>query len=110
MRYTKWLISLAGCLWLAWFAAGCNAVEREQIPDTILDRSILVFSKTDGFRHDSIEPGVEAVQALGEANGVFVFATEDAGYFNPDAVEQSVDDDSGSADADDAEDPDEESG
>ncbi len=62
---------------------GCEVeTEREELPDTLLDHSLLVFSKTDGWRHDSIEAGVDAVMALGEENGVFVFATEDAGYFN----------------------------
>jgi type 1 glutamine amidotransferase len=42
---------------------------------------ILVFSKTAGFRHTSIEPGVSALRALGTANGFSIDATEDAGQF-----------------------------
>ena len=42
---------------------------------------VLVFSKTAGFRHDSIPAGITAVQALGSANGFGVTATEDAGKF-----------------------------
>jgi type 1 glutamine amidotransferase len=42
---------------------------------------ILVFSKTAGFRHGSIEPGTAALRALGDANGFAVDATEDAGRF-----------------------------
>ncbi|MFC5828313.1 ThuA domain-containing protein [Nonomuraea insulae] len=42
---------------------------------------VLVFSKTAGFRHDSIPAGVEAVRSLGAANGFTVTATEDAGAF-----------------------------
>lgn len=41
----------------------------------------LVFSATDGFRHDSIEPGIEAIKQLGAENGFNVFATEDAEIF-----------------------------
>lgn len=52
------------------------------VPQTELDHSILVFSKTSGFRHSSIEAGVEAISSLGEENDVFVFATEDASVFN----------------------------
>lgn len=65
--------------------SGCDEVEErelEEIPDTILDHSLLVFSKTDGWRHDSIESGIDAVELLGETNGVFVFSTENAEYFN----------------------------
>ncbi|GAA3563373.1 hypothetical protein GCM10022419_050120 [Nonomuraea rosea] len=42
---------------------------------------VLVFSKTAGFRHDSIPAGVEAVRSLGTANGFTVTATEDASVF-----------------------------
>lgn len=42
---------------------------------------ILVFSKTAGFRHDSIPAGIAAIRQLGTANGFAVDATEDAGAF-----------------------------
>ena len=44
---------------------------------------VLVFSKTAGFRHSSIEVGVAAIQRLGRENGFGVDATEDAGAFTP---------------------------
>ncbi|MEU5964158.1 ThuA domain-containing protein [Micromonospora parva] len=43
--------------------------------------TVLVFSKTAGFRHGSITPGIAAIQQLGAANGFTVEATEDAGQF-----------------------------
>lgn len=46
-------------------------------------RRVLVFSKTAGFRHDSIPDGVTAVRELGETGGFRVDATEDAGAFTP---------------------------
>jgi len=42
---------------------------------------VLVFSKTAGFRHSSIETGVAALKALGSQNGFAVDATEDATAF-----------------------------
>ncbi|MFG2473145.1 ThuA domain-containing protein [Streptomyces canus] len=42
---------------------------------------VLVFSKTAGFRHDSIPDGVTAVKQLGETGGFTVDATEDANAF-----------------------------
>ena len=42
---------------------------------------VLVFSKTAGFRHSSIEPGIAAIRKLGQENGFAVDATEDAGAF-----------------------------
>ncbi|WNJ19805.1 ThuA domain-containing protein [Pontibacter sp. G13] len=42
---------------------------------------MLVFSKTEGYRHASIEPGIDALQKLGETHGFSVHATEDAAVF-----------------------------
>jgi len=43
---------------------------------------ILVFSKTDGYRHESIESGIEAIKKLGQQNDFTVEVTEDATLFN----------------------------
>ena len=48
------------------------------------ETTILVFSKTAGFRHDSIPDGIAAIQALGEQNGFNVEATEDSTAFTED--------------------------
>jgi type 1 glutamine amidotransferase len=42
---------------------------------------VLVFSKTLGFRHDSIPAGITAIRSLGRANGFTVTATEDPSAF-----------------------------
>lgn len=42
---------------------------------------VLVFSKTAGFRHDSIPAGIAAIRQLGTQNGFVVDATEDAAAF-----------------------------
>ena len=42
---------------------------------------MLVFSKTAGFRHDSIPAGIQAIRDLGAANNFTVTATEDAAAF-----------------------------
>lgn len=42
---------------------------------------VLVFSKTAGFRHDSIPDAIAALQQLGASNGFTVAATEDAAQF-----------------------------
>ncbi|MEQ0560778.1 ThuA domain-containing protein [Amycolatopsis sp. NEAU-NG30] len=39
---------------------------------------VLVFSKTAGYRHDSIPAGIQAIRELGAAHGFDVTATEDA--------------------------------
>ncbi len=47
--------------------------------------TVLVFSKTAGFRHDSIPQGIAAIEALGAEHGFAVDSTEDAAWFS-DAV------------------------
>jgi len=42
---------------------------------------VLIFSKTNGFRHASIPVGIAAIKRLGEANGFDVDATEDSSKF-----------------------------
>jgi type 1 glutamine amidotransferase len=43
---------------------------------------VLVFSRTTGFRHDSIPDAVAAIQRLGADNGFAVDATEDPSAFS----------------------------
>ncbi len=47
------------------------------------DFRVLVFSRTAGFRHDSIPAGLALVRDLGAAHGFGVDASEDAGLFTP---------------------------
>ncbi|MFG1992600.1 ThuA domain-containing protein [Actinoplanes sp. NPDC048988] len=46
--------------------------------------SVLVFSKTAAFRHDSIPAGIAAIKKLGEDNGFTVDTTEDGAAFTDD--------------------------
>jgi type 1 glutamine amidotransferase len=50
-------------------------------PASSEDFRVLVFTKTSGFRHDSIPNGIALVQALGAAHGFRVDASEDASRF-----------------------------
>jgi glucose/arabinose dehydrogenase len=43
--------------------------------------SVLLFTKTAGFRHSSIPAGITAIRELGQQNGFTVDATEDASAF-----------------------------
>ncbi|PCE64439.1 ThuA domain-containing protein [Sediminicola luteus] len=43
--------------------------------------NLLIFSKTAGFRHESIETGVKALRELCSQNGIEVTHTEDARWF-----------------------------
>lgn len=75
------------------FAVGCgegppSAVEetgptlQELAPTPSGAPSLLVFSRTVGFRHDSISDGLTALTGLAQQHGFGLSSTEDAGHFN----------------------------
>ncbi|WP_433347573.1 ThuA domain-containing protein [Microtetraspora malaysiensis] len=49
---------------------------------------VLVFSKTTGFRHDSIPDGIAAIQKLGQDDGFAVDTTEDSTKFTDENLAQ----------------------
>jgi len=51
--------------------------------NAVVSPAILVFTKTTGFRHDSIPAGVAAVERLAAELGYETEHTEDAGVHNP---------------------------
>lgn len=70
---------------------GCGNEHEQANSDVLLDvpnNHILVFSKTDGWRHDSIEAGQEALRLLGEQHNVAVTVSEYAEMFNADTLAQ----------------------
>ncbi len=66
------------CFLTTLFAISCTSREK----------AILVFSKTSGFRHGSIEAGISALQKIGIENDLKVTITEDARYFVEDSLQQ----------------------
>lgn len=48
--------------------------------------AVLIVSKTNGYRHDSIAEAVPAIERLVKARGWSSFATENAAVFNSDAL------------------------
>ncbi|MFF3644176.1 ThuA domain-containing protein [Streptomyces sp. NPDC002564] len=63
---------------------GCVSGPAASTPEATGPRAgekVLVFSKTAGFRHDSIPDGIAAIKELGAAGGFTVDATEDARAF-----------------------------
>ncbi len=69
----SWLL-VAWVILCAWASSSAMAETRPQF-------AALVFSKTTGFRHDSIPQGIAAIKALGADHGFAVDSTEDAVRF-----------------------------
>lgn len=49
--------------------------------------AILVFSRTEGYRHASIGPGIEALRSLAAEDGLQVVATENPAEFTPERLD-----------------------
>jgi type 1 glutamine amidotransferase len=73
VRVIGWLLALA--------VGGVIAVAATADAAPGTGYRILVFSKTAGYRHPSIPPGVAAIRQLGADHGFVVDATEDARVF-----------------------------
>ena len=61
----------------------------DSVPPTLpaLKRpAVLIISKTNGYRHDSIAEAVPAIERLVKARGWSSFATENAAVFNPEQL------------------------
>ncbi|THV38700.1 ThuA domain-containing protein [Glycomyces buryatensis] len=50
------------------------------------NRSILIFTKTTGFRHDSIPAGVKAIKEIATELGYDAVHTEDADVYEPESL------------------------
>ena len=57
-------------------------------PGIIGPKGVLIFSKTNGFRHSSIEPGIAALQKVGKQRGWTVVTTENGAFFNDDYLKR----------------------
>jgi len=75
----------AGVLLLVALAAACRtdrSATEPSGPSSPRPPRVLVFSRTAGFRHDSIPAGIAAIRRLGAEHGFAVDATEDPAAFD----------------------------
>lgn len=49
---------------------------------------VLIFTKTNGYRHESIETGVQTISGLGKENHFEITHTEDSNMFTKDGLDQ----------------------
>jgi len=85
------VIVLTGAATLLWFSGGWNIVfpssqhdsKAPSIPKNLASAALLVFSKTNSFRHiDGIAGGNLAIKQIAKKNGWGLFSTENGAVFN----------------------------
>lgn len=79
ISYSEKLV--AGLLLLLITAGGCGDKSSAETPPA-QKNTLLIFSKTEGFRHNSIEAGAKTLQKLAKNHGWTADHTEDASVFN----------------------------
>ena len=78
-NYTLIIIFLLG-------AIGWSACKTENGTSTAIVPHVLIFTKTRAFRHECIEPGVNAMQAYLSKHGITTVHSEDSLMFTPDKL------------------------
>jgi type 1 glutamine amidotransferase len=68
--------------WLPWQKPVFDTKLTSQLP-IINDNGVLIFSKTNGFRHSSIEAGIQAITGACVQKGWQVYATENGAIMDP---------------------------
>ena len=83
-------MSLGGCgVWRAFFPSHHHDRVPPELPAGLHAPAVLVFSKTNGFRHEEAIPaGVALIREIAERRGWSVFATENGAAFRPEVLEQ----------------------
>jgi len=76
----RWLLLLIAAL------CSCSPAAQERRARGGAIFSALIFSKTAGFRHDSIRNGIQAISELAAENGFNADASEDSKLFTDDAL------------------------
>ncbi|WP_327470784.1 ThuA domain-containing protein [Sphingopyxis sp.] len=88
-------LALTAALWFALQAPAAAPDPRRPAPtfDSVAPEipkltrpAVLIVSKTNGYRHDSIAAAVPAIERLAKARGWSSFATENAAVLNPESL------------------------
>src|SRR6056297_3533130 len=85
----KHITTAASVVFLLFMAASlisCTEESRPAVPNTDSQDKLLVFTKTEGYRHASIPDGVDALKAIAAEKGWGIYHTEEALVFNPDSL------------------------
>ena len=81
MKKTTFLLLL---LCLAFSGIFSQDAQPPKIVEEGIPELVLAFTKTEGYRHKSIEKGVQTLREIGRENGFIVLQTETAEDFNDD--------------------------
>jgi len=73
-------------MFAAAIALACSTILHDDVALSVPHPRVLVFSKTGGFRHDSIPTGIETIKAIASEYDLQVTASEDASVFSKEGL------------------------
>lgn len=81
MKKTRRIIFSLVIIAVGMSTISCEESPKDQIPEKG-ELNVLLFSKTNAFRHESIEPGGAALKSYFESHDISSTHTEDSSFFN----------------------------
>ena len=78
------IIAMGVFIWKAKYGINFYDSTPPELPTEFSEKAVLVFSKTNGFRHgEAIETAIPIFEKMAEDNGWTLYATDNGAIFNP---------------------------
>lgn len=76
-------------IWKAKYGINFYDSEAPTLPESLKEKTVLIFSKTNGFRHgEAIEAAIPLFGKMAAKNGWDLYATDNGAVFNPQQLKQ----------------------
>ena len=83
------VIAMGAFIWKARYGFNFYETKVAELPANLTGKTVLLFSKTNGFRHgEAIEASVLAFEKMAADNGWTLYATEEGGVFNQEQLQK----------------------
>ena len=82
------IIAMGAFIWKARYGFNFYETDPHELPSNLSGKTVLLFSKTNGFRHgEAIETAIPAFEKMAADNGWALYSTDDGGVFNPEQLQ-----------------------
>lgn len=83
------IIAMGAFIWKARYGFNFYETDPHGLPTDLSGKTVLLFSKTNGFRHgEAIETAIPAFEKMAADNGWAIYTTDDGGVFNPEELQK----------------------
>ncbi|MEM8509783.1 MAG: ThuA domain-containing protein [Bacteroidota bacterium] len=83
------IIAMGTFIWKARYGFNFYETDPHELPSYLSGKTVLLFSKTNGFRHgEAIETALPAFEKMAAENNWTLYSTDDGGVFNPEQLQK----------------------